>query len=94
VLEPTGGYENKVMNILQKYGVPVQRVHPNKVHAFARVKGHFAKTDKLDAGLLESYAKFVAEEEKGDKFISEQEQNLKELRSMEHNLENYLHANQ
>lgn len=93
VLESTGGYESSTMCILQEYGVPVHRAHPNKVHVFAKAKGHFAKTDKLDAVLLESYAKFVAEEEKGDEFISEQEQHLKELRSMEHNLENYLHAN-
>jgi len=94
VLESTGGYESNAMRVLQEYGVPVHKAHPNKVHVFAKAKGHFAKTDKLDAVLLESYAKFVAEKEKGDEFISEQEENLKELRSMEHNLENYLHANQ
>ncbi len=52
VLESTGGYESSTMRILQEYSVPVHRVHPNKVHVLAKVKGHFAKTDKLDAILL------------------------------------------
>lgn len=94
VLESTGGYERDVLRTLQEYGVPVHRAHPNKVYAFAKAKGHFAKTDRLDAILLESYAKFVDGEEKGDKLVSAQEQSLKELRSLEHSLEEHLHANQ
>ena len=82
------------MSILQKYGIPVHRVHPNRVYTFAKAKGHFAKTDKLDSILLESYAKFVAEVEKGDAVMHKQGQNLRELRSMEHNLEDHLHGNQ
>lgn len=52
VLEPTGGYESSIMSILQQYGLAVHKAHPNRVHAFAKAKGHFAKTDKLDASLL------------------------------------------
>ena len=58
VLESTGGYEREVLRTLQEYGIPVHRAHSNKVFAFAKAKGHFAKTDKLDAILLESYAKY------------------------------------
>ena len=45
VLESTGGYEKLSMKLLQQIGVAVHRAHPNKVYAFAKVKGHFAKTD-------------------------------------------------
>lgn len=93
VLESTGGYENNVMSILQNQGIPVHRAHPNKVYVFGKAEGHFAKTDKLDAFLLEKYAKFVSGKEKGDKFIPESEQSLKELRSIERNLEDQVHAN-
>ncbi len=66
VLESTGGYERLVMKKLQEWDIAVHRTHPNKVYAFAKASNHFAKTDKLDAILLEKYAIFVSNEEKGD----------------------------
>ena len=42
-----------------------------QVYAFAKAKGYLAKTDKLDALLLEQYAGFVAHREKGDKILSD-----------------------
>ncbi len=59
VLESTGGYENLALQMLSKAGISVHRAHPNKVHAFAKACGHFAKTDKLDSILLEKYAVFI-----------------------------------
>lgn len=83
VVESTGGYEKLVMKLLQQSGIKVHRAHPNKVHAFAKVKGHFAKTDKLDSALLERYAAFIANEEQGDIELSVVQEELKALKSVE-----------
>ncbi|MDX5495139.1 MULTISPECIES: hypothetical protein [Rickettsiales] len=42
------------------YNIAVHRAHPNRAYAFAKACNHFAKTDKLDAKLLEKYAEFIA----------------------------------
>jgi len=93
-LESTGSYERLCMKMLQKAGVAVHRAHPNRVHAFAKACNHFAKTDKLDAVLLEKYAAFVFKDEKGDVMLSDVQEELQLLRSIEHSLEEELHANQ
>ena len=93
-LESTGGYEKTAMQAFFAASIPVHRAHPNKVHAFAKAAGHFAKTDKLDAKLLEKYAAFVADEQKGDAPISEATLELQALKSLEINLANDLHAYQ
>uniref|UniRef100_UPI00397ED25C hypothetical protein n=1 Tax=Wolbachia endosymbiont of Tettigetta isshikii TaxID=3239093 RepID=UPI00397ED25C len=46
--------------MLQEQKIAVHRAHPNRVYAFAKACNHFAKTDKLDAKLLEKYAEFIA----------------------------------
>lgn len=92
-LESTGGYERLVMKILQNSGVAVHRAHPNKVYAFAKVKGHFAKTDKLDAALLEQYAAFVSDHEPGDEILSKTQESLRSLKSVETDLQTNIAAN-
>ena len=93
VLETTGGYEKLVMKLLQQGGIKVHRAHPNKVYAFAKVKGHFAKTDKLDSVLLEQYAAFIADIESGDEIISATQEELKALKSIETDLQANIQAN-
>jgi transposase len=93
-LESTGGYENTAMQAFFAASIPIHRAHPNKIHAFAKASGHFAKTDKLDARLLEKYAAFVAEEQNGDTPLSEATLELQALKNLEHNLMNDLHAYQ
>lgn len=93
VLESTGGYEKLVMKLLQKSGIRVHKAHPNKVYAFAKAKGHFAKTDKLDAILLSQYAAFVADGELGDEMLSETQEQLKDLKSIEVDLLLSIEAN-
>ena len=56
VYEPTGGYERILATTLAEAGVPGERVHPNKVRAYARACGRQAKTDRLDAQILSRYA--------------------------------------
>jgi len=94
VLEATGGYERLVMCLLQAAGIPVHRVHPNRLHSFAKAAGHFAKTDKLDAALLEKYAAFAADQEHGDKPLSESHMQMMDLMSVRRQMEEDVHANQ
>jgi transposase len=55
VLEPTGGYEKLLVKQLVAHEIPLHIVHPNRVYHFARAKGYFAKTDKIDAAILARY---------------------------------------
>ena len=55
VLEPTGGYELELMDLLHAAQIPFYRCHPTQFRNFARSKGYLAKTDRLDARLLAEY---------------------------------------
>lgn len=59
VMENTGGYELLAVNCLSQAEITVHVAHPNKVRAYARARGCVAKTDKLDARLIEDYGKFI-----------------------------------
>lgn len=52
-----------------------------------RLKGYLAKTDKLDALLLEQYALFVSDTEKGDEILSDIQDELKALKAVEIDLQ-------
>ena len=93
-LESTGGYEIIAMQCFQEEKIAINRAHPNRVHSFAKASGHFAKTDKLDAKLLEKYAAFVSDDEKGDAPLDDIFLELQELKSIERDLMEDLHANQ
>lgn len=93
-LESTGGYERLAIKLLNEYGIKVHRAHPNKVHAFAKASGHFAKTDKLDAKLLERYADFTYGRVRTHSLKPEVLEELCSLRSLERSLEKELHAYQ
>jgi len=56
VCESTGGYERALLVALAQAHIPVSRVHPGRVRAFARAEGLRAKTDKIDVELLRRYA--------------------------------------
>lgn len=94
VMESTGGYERTALQIFVKNNIPTHVAHPNRVHAFAKASGHFAKTDKLDAMLLCKYAAFIAFEESGDIVIDQQHQEIIALRRLARSLEESLHAAQ
>lgn len=93
-LESTGGYERLAIMILTEAGIRVVRCHPNKVYAFAKVSNHFAKTDKLDAKLLEKYAGFIAKENIVEVVINDKQCEIQELRSLQRDLEMSLHGYQ
>jgi transposase len=57
--EPTGGHERTLQAALRQRGILFGRVHPNDVVAFRKSRGIRAKTDRIDARLI---ATFAAEE--------------------------------
>lgn len=54
-MESTGGYQKPLAAFLRARGTASSEVNPAQVHAHARSHGQLAKTDRLDAGVLESY---------------------------------------
>jgi len=59
VLEPTGGYEQQVLDALHAAGLPVVRANARQVRDFARATGQLAKTDRLDAAVLAQIAQVL-----------------------------------
>lgn len=59
ILESTGGYERLAASCLVQSGFIVHVAHPNRVRDYAKAKGYLAKTDKLDAKVLEGYGWFI-----------------------------------
>lgn len=94
VLESTGGYEKLMITMLNEANIRVHRAHPNKVYAFAKAAGHFAKTDKLDSNLLEKYARFIKDDDVNCIELNKELMDLQELRSVQKDLELNLHAKQ
>jgi transposase len=77
VMEATGGLENDAVIELGIAGMPVAVVNPRQVRDFARGIGKLAKTDKIDAYVLASFAQTNKVEPKP--LPSESEQLLKDL---------------
>lgn len=94
VLESTGGYEKLAIIVLNESGIPVHRAHPNKIHAFAKASGHFAKTDKLDSKLIARYGELIVGDQANCRELRKEEVALQELRSVQKDLEMNLHAKQ
>jgi len=57
-LEPTGGYEWAVCEVLHTAGYDVRQVSAAHVRAFARATGALAKTDPIDARLIAEFMAF------------------------------------
>jgi transposase len=57
-LEPSGGYERRLIKALRKAGLPVRRVNPYRVRHYALALGRLAKNDRIDAHVI---ARFVAD---------------------------------
>lgn len=59
VCEATGGFERAAIALLAAAGLPVVVANPRQVRDFARATGQLAKTDRLDASILASFAERV-----------------------------------
>lgn len=92
VMESTGGYERLAFKTFSEEGIPTHVAHPNQVHAFAKAAKHFAKTDKLDAMLLQKYGKFISDEEEGDVVLDGRHQEIIYLKKLARSIEKSLHA--
>lgn len=57
LLEPTGGYERRVMEALLSAQLPVARVNARQVRQFAGACGQLSKTDRIDAFVLADYGR-------------------------------------
>lgn len=55
VCEATGGYERPVVAALHAAGIPVSVLNPARVRQFARASGKLAKTDPIDAAMLNAF---------------------------------------
>jgi transposase len=55
VMEATGGYETEAAATLYLGGFAACVVNPLQVRSFARADGQFAKTDRIDAGVIAKF---------------------------------------
>jgi transposase len=62
VLEPTGGYEARVVQVLVDAKLPVVVVNARQVRSFAQATGRLAKTDKIDASVLAHFGEAIQPE--------------------------------
>ncbi len=58
-LEATGGYEREVVSALADAGLHTVVMNPRQVRDFAKATGRLAKTDRLDAEIIATFAKAV-----------------------------------
>lgn len=59
VLEATGGLQNLAVGVLHARRLPVVVVNPRQVRDFAKAMGKLAKSDRMDAQVLASFAQRV-----------------------------------
>lgn len=64
VLEATGGFERKLAVALCSVGLPVMVVNPRQARDFAKAMGYLAKTDAIDARVLNHFARTLYHSEK------------------------------
>ena len=78
IFEATGGYEQKLSELLTEATIAFKRVHPNKVRHYAKSLGSLAKTDKLDSKLLRQFGESQMLE-RADELLDEETAELKAL---------------
>lgn len=69
VMEATGGYEAELACALQAAGYQVAVVNPRQARDYARSMGYLAKTDRIDAAVLASFAQALDAHPKRNSFI-------------------------
>lgn len=62
ILEATGGWERKVVDVLREAGVPVIIMNPRRIRDFAKAEGVLAKTDGIDAGVIARFGEKIEPE--------------------------------
>jgi transposase len=69
VMEATGGYENAAACALQAAGLAVVVLNPRQARDFAKALGELAKTDRIDARVLEQFAGVIARHPQRERYI-------------------------
>jgi transposase len=59
ICEASGGYERELVQQLHQSGIGVSLVQASRVRQFARARGLWAKTDRIDAHLLAQYGEAI-----------------------------------
>ena len=59
VCEASGGYEQPLVKRLQKAGFAIAVVEPARIRAFAKAAGIRAKTDPIDAAVIERFGRLI-----------------------------------
>ena len=59
VLEPSGGYEMRLLRALSASELPAAPVNPRQIRDFARSLGRLAKTDRIDALVLMQFGEAI-----------------------------------
>ena len=62
VLEPTGGFETRVVQALVSAKLPVVIINARQIRQFAQATGRLAKTDTIDADVLAHFGEAVKPE--------------------------------
>jgi transposase len=62
VLEPTGGFESRVVQALVTAKLPVVVINARQIRQFAQATGRLAKTDRIDADVLAHFGEAVKPE--------------------------------
>jgi transposase len=62
VVEPTGGYESRVVQTLVSAKLPVVVINARQIRQFAQATGRLAKTDTIDAEVLAHFGEAVKPE--------------------------------
>lgn len=69
VMEATGGYEAELAFALQAAGHQVAVINPRQARDYAKSMGYLAKTDRIDAAILASFAQVLDIHPKRNSFI-------------------------
>jgi transposase len=69
VMEASGGYEAACACALQAAGLAVAVVNPRQARDFAKAMGYLAKTDRIDALVLQRFAAVIAKQPDRDKYV-------------------------
>lgn len=92
ILESTGGWENKVVEILRGE-VPVIVTNPRRIREFSKAAGRLAKTDRIDASLIATFGEKMepeiralpSPEDQKKRSLLDRRRQLLEMLTQEHN---------
>ena len=92
ICEASGGYEGGMVQVLQEAGMAVSVVQASRVRQFARASGIWAKTDRIDAGVLCAFG--AALQPAPSAAVAPEQRRLRELEAQRRHLSRLLVAEQ